>query len=170
MPNWCQNELAVYGPKDQVKEVYQLLVDELEDDKISVTFDRLIPMPKILLKVQRGFNRIDGKDVRAWIEEGEWPNTTARLPDEGEQLLIDAIGYPDWYEWAIANWGTKWDATEAKILRPLTEYNDEAEFAVTFDTAWSPPEPVINTLQERFEKLSIGSFFREDGMQIAGWL
>ncbi|MYA41609.1 MAG: hypothetical protein F4Z31_07650 [Gemmatimonadetes bacterium] len=169
MPNWCQNELSVYGPKDQVREIYDLIVNELEDDKIAVTFDRVIPMPKILQKVTTGGTKIDGEYVTTWVNEGEWPDVKARKLNEGEQLLIDAIGYPSWYEWAIDNWGTKWDACESRLITPFEVWEDEAEFAVAFDTAWSPPEPFFNALQERFENVRVGGFYREDGLQFAGY-
>ena len=41
----------------------------------------------------------------------------------------------NWRTWSIENWGTKWNAYESEILPD--------EFAFAFDTAWSPPYPVI---------------------------
>ena len=38
-----------------------------------------------------------------------------------------------------------------------------------FDTAWSPPEPVIQALREKFEEVNITAFFDEPGMEIAGY-
>lgn len=46
-----------------------------------------------------------------------------------------------WYEWNIANWGTKWGGYDAGRLNPAT---------VQFDTAWSHPTPVIVALSQKF--------------------
>lgn len=49
-------------------------------------------------------------------------------------------GYPSWYKWALAHWGTKWNASM---------YRDDPEtLEVWFETAWSTPEPVIKLLVE----------------------
>ena len=39
----------------------------------------------------------------------------------------------------------------------------------TFDTAWSPPEPVIFALRNKFPDVGITAFFDEPGMAIAGY-
>jgi len=45
-----------------------------------------------------------------------------------------------WYDWRVQNWGTKWDAGDGR-------FNDD-QTAFTFDTAWSPPLPIIKKLAE----------------------
>jgi len=46
----------------------------------------------------------------------------------------------DWYSWRVQNWGTKWDGYDGR-------FNDD-QTTFTFDTAWSPPLPVIKKLAE----------------------
>jgi len=46
----------------------------------------------------------------------------------------------DWYSWRVENWGTKWDGYDGR-------FNDD-QTAFTFDTAWSPPLPIIKKLAE----------------------
>ena len=57
---------------------------------------------------------------------------------EGEIAIdnLEKYGFQDWYNWSIHNWGTKWDACNSHI-----ESDDEDYIFITFDTAWSPPEP-----------------------------
>lgn len=45
-----------------------------------------------------------------------------------------------WYEWNRKGWGTKWNAYDQEI------HDDH----VQFDTAWSHPFPVIETLSQKF--------------------
>lgn len=44
----------------------------------------------------------------------------------------------DWYGWRVQNWGTKWEGYSGR-------FNDD-QTVFTFDTAWSPPLPVIKEL------------------------
>ena len=46
----------------------------------------------------------------------------------------------EWYDWRVENWGTKWDGYDGRIS------DDGSTF--TFDTAWSPPLPIIKKLAE----------------------
>ncbi len=55
---------------------------------------------------------------------------------------IEQYGYADWYDWRIANWGTKWNSYDVTINK------DERE--VAFHTAWSFPGPIAAALTERF--------------------
>jgi hypothetical protein len=75
---------------------------------------------------------------------------------------------PDWwYNWNVANWGTKWNCLEVwhdraddSVIDGKTSYN--------FDTAWSPAEPVIAALAKQFPTLSITHRYCEGGMGYAG--
>jgi hypothetical protein len=46
----------------------------------------------------------------------------------------------DWYGWRVQNWGTKWTGYEGRFT------DDQTIF--TFETAWSPPLPIIKKLAE----------------------
>lgn len=50
----------------------------------------------------------------------------------------------EWYEWNVANWGTKWGAKE--LFFDVSEGRDEV--TITFDTAWSPPTPIFDAIHE----------------------
>ena len=65
----------------------------------------------------------------------------------------------DWYNWCITNWGTKWDACHSGY--------EAAEGTATyyFDTAWSPPEPVINAFLDQFPNVDMCYTYREE----QGW-
>lgn len=58
----------------------------------------------------------------------------------------ELYGHTSWYGWSIANWGTKWNSYS---FRELSENDGHFEF--TFETAWSPPEPIFAALADRPE-------------------
>ena len=49
-------------------------------------------------------------------------------------------GNNNWYDWSIANWGTKWNAYSC--------YLDEENNVIEFDSAWACPLPVLDKLAE----------------------
>ena len=68
------------------------------------------------------------------------------------------------YDWAVRTWGTKWDASDG-IIEVLGE-----TVMISFYSAWGPPEGVANELRERYPDVSMSMFYREPGMQFAGYL
>jgi len=71
----------------------------------------------------------------------------------------------DWYEWSIENWGTKWDACE-----PFIDHNDIDYFAVSFETAWSPPIAWIENIMKDFPGLQFTLEYDEPGVGFGGRL
>lgn len=55
-----------------------------------------------------------------------------------------------WYSWRNANWGTKWNAN---VEYETTSNWENGEVVIEFNTAWSPPDPIIKTLVKEFPKL-----------------
>ena len=53
---------------------------------------------------------------------------------------------PNWYDWSIENWGTKWGAYDGQIV---------ADDMVTFLTAWSTPAAAIQKLSAKYPKVEI---------------
>jgi hypothetical protein len=56
---------------------------------------------------------------------------------------------PAWYSWAIANWGTKWNASESRYS------TTNPQSVIWFDTAWDPPVPVFEALAKGFPEHEI---------------
>ena len=68
--------------------------------------------------------------------------------------------------WRVNSWGTKWNSSCAEIT-----YEDEETLEYQFDTAWSPPEPIILQLREKFgDDVHISAFYDEPSMEFAGYL
>lgn len=75
--------------------------------------------------------------------------------------MVAKHGYSSWYDFNIANWGTKWDvsADNAEIV-------DANTLTAGFDSAWAPPIEAYNKLLELgFE---VEAFYYEPGMQYVG--
>ena len=76
--------------------------------------------------------------------------------------------------WRVKNWGTKWNATESLVccertsdgVKEIPITDQEAHF--WFDTAWSPPFPVIDALGRQFPDLTFELGYCEDGMCFHG--
>ena len=75
-----------------------------------------------------------------------------KYPEEeaaGKRRLLNIVetGYPDWYEWSCANWGTMWNS----YCFGIDEIDDE-RLRFHFATAWSFPTPIFEKLATlRFE-------------------
>jgi hypothetical protein len=67
----------------------------------------------------------------------------------------------DWYDWNIANWGTKWDASEVSV----TEKEDGSAVQYNFNTPWAPPVSVLQRLSRKFPKVEFELQFEEE----QGW-
>lgn len=71
------------------------------------------------------------------------------LLKDGEIYVNNYIqyGFTTWYNWRVANWGTKWSAYEVDADRPNA--------MISFNTAWSTPMPIFEELSRKFPDLSI---------------
>jgi hypothetical protein len=134
MPNWCSNNIRVSGPDAALNEFAEWL-----DDGNNL-LSKIIPTPEELTKVQSPFNGTK----------------------EESDALIAKYGHNNWYDWNIANWGTKWD------VEPNLQTND-GEIGLVFESAWSPPQRAIALLAEKFDDLSFYHAYLEEGMGFVGY-
>ena len=138
MPNWCSNS-ATFSHEDPA--MIKRLVDAYNSGK---TMSGFFPCPQ------------------------ELADATAPNRDEGANTdaLIEKYGAADWYQWALDNWGTKWDfgADEGDTL---TVDEGSNEVSIYFDTAWAPP---ISFYQEMEDELGfhIKATYFEPGMGFVG--
>jgi hypothetical protein len=97
-----------------------------------------IPCPKELLDTESQFNTNDA-----------------------EKANLEKFGYGSWYDFNVANWGTKWDVGDAS-----SEVMDANTLKASFDTAWAPPIEAYARLEELgFE---VEAFYYEPGMAFVG--
>lgn len=71
-------------------------------------------------------------------------------------------GYLDWYDWSVANWGTKWDAYSVSLVE------EEGKLIYRFDTAWSTPAPFIQKMVETFTTLDFEHWYFDEGHNFWG--
>jgi hypothetical protein len=152
MPNWCANSLKLVAStadsEKKLAEIVQELSRAKEAGDDASIFNLVKPIPEAL-KITAGF-----------LGAGT-PEQTALL--EAEKRNLETYGYKNWYDFAIAEWGTKWDAR--------TE-NDSFEVSgnqvtIFFDTAWSPPMGIYYALEEMGFKVE--ATYVEQGMGYIGY-
>ena len=85
-------------------------------------------------------------------------NKSVPLPPEEEE---------NWYNWHIANWGTKWDLSSDTYFNSLME---EKELEYQFNTAWGPPINWLATVSEMYPLLTFSLKYAESGCNFAGLL
>src|SRR5262249_32909329 len=97
MPNWCENDLTVKGPKDKVQEFIQ----RAEGPNGCLDFNAFVPYPERFLALDKAAEEWDDRNRNdPELHYGDRPK--------------DGFNQGG-YEWCIANCGTKWNACEASV-------------------------------------------------------
>jgi hypothetical protein len=120
------------------KQFTKLIQGITNDSEQPLDFDRVIPTPKELLETSAP-NRTNAKEMK------------------------DKYGYEDWYEFRVSKWGTKWNASDVDL-----QLTSPTSLSISFNTAWSPPIPVIEAIAEKYPFASISLEYYEEGMGFAG--
>jgi hypothetical protein len=150
MPNWCTNMISIKAESEQQVEA---ICEALKSENSSFDFSKIVPYPERYAELDRiadAWRGSDGKDRYNSKDVG-------KAPTDG----FNQGGY----QWRLDNWGTKWyvDAGDISISRP---YPDQVIFC--FDTAWSPPEPIVSKLSEMFPTAEFVLRYSEPGMAVKG--
>ena len=67
-----------------------------------------------------------------------------------------------------AEWGTKWDVTDAEVLAEDDLGDDRVSVDLLFDTAWSPPIEAVETFLGENEDYSVRMQYFEPGIAFVG--
>jgi len=146
MPNWCSNEVQIDGTKEDIAKFREECFTEHKGSPV-LDFAKIIPEPDYD-KPQKDGTHNDGVQT-----EFKWE-------------------MPDWWNWRNDNWGTKWNLVPHHD-GDLTDYDIDSgkdSISMSFDTAWEPPNGIYNAIVDRYPDLDINWFYREDGVQMSGWL
>jgi hypothetical protein len=83
------------------------------------------------------------------------------MPKELENTVSPGDN-PNWYDWCVDNWGTKWDV-EAKLI-----YEDEESLEYFFISAWSPPVAWLKKVARDYPKLRFRLKYEEQNIGFMG--
>ena len=147
MPNYCNNVVEIQGP--------QHILKTLVDHKLD--FQKIHPYPPEL-------------DITAG-REGADDSPEQKALVAAEEANLKKHGYKNWYDWCVANWGTKWNAggdNDAMQVDYDEDVNNQGIALFQFDTAWAPPLGVLEKLMETHPELSIECRYHEPGVGFFG--
>jgi hypothetical protein len=142
MPNWCFNILEASGPEEEAQRF-------LDETGPFLEFNKIVPMHK----------ELEGTTAPARPPHGAGTHAL-ELWAQKQIDLVMKYGAADWYDWCVENWGTKWE--------PGFESQQKTENGYSFDTAWSPPTPVIARLSELYPALIFTLTYAEPGNYFGG--
>ena len=145
MPNHIANRISGSG-LDEIRKL-------LKGPEDIVDFNMVIPMPSGLQDATADMSADAARDVfrgvphktyheRQKIENYDdktWANFIRCLNN------IRETGHATWYEWSIANWGTKWNAYSVE---------DRGD-SLRFETAWGMPTEVLTAVLSALQEKEI---------------
>ena len=138
MPNWCNNGITL-------RHADPAMIDRVIKGKEGLLME-FLPTPKPLMETMAG--SFGDTDKQRELELKEQEN-------------FRIYGAKNWYDWNIANWGTKWDFALENVER-----QDANTVTAAFDSAWAPPIGAYEKLMELgFE---ITAYYYEPGMAFVG--
>ena len=166
MPNWVRNNISFYGDENEIER----LRSKVRSPDSAFDFNQIVFMPeslniedgsssRIAIACYRAYenNKKSCKEYdenqAAWVKEKtfeEWVQIGKVYADNEKQY-----GYATWYDWRIANWGTKWPATDP-VWKSATK--------VSFDTAWSPPVRIYDQLAKMFPSVVMEIEYADEDM------
>ena len=141
MPNWCNNNLTL---QHEDPAMIKRAADALDRGEFLQEF---IPVPE-QLKIVAG-------SVGDPVEQAKLEADTKRNVEE--------LGYGNWYDFQVNEWGTKWDVGE----QGCSDIHPDGKMLHTyFDSAWSPPIAAYEKLTAM--GFTVGAMYYEGGMAYAG--
>jgi hypothetical protein len=146
MPNWCSNSVQVAGPKE--------FIQGLAAAATAGDFCKFIkPVPETLTNTAAG-SFSDAADQTA--------------QELREKSNLDKYGYRHWYDFCVAEWGTKWDVGGEDTYVEVTENLETGKWILnfSFDSAWSPPIEIYEALAELEHEVE--AYYYEPGMAFCG--
>jgi hypothetical protein len=150
MPNHVTNILKISGDYKLIEQCRK----EIKGSKRAIDFNKIKPMPKVLqgttsptrivTKAERDVQLQAVKTYKASGNKNPYDKPRVDLTAKMAKECRDKYGATDWYDWAVHNWGTKWNA-----------YSIESRSydVIKFETAWSLPFDLYVALSAKYPKL-----------------
>ena len=141
MPNWCNNNLTL---QHEDPAMIKRAAEALERGEFLAEF---IPVPEQL------------QIVAGCVGD---PDEQRKLEAQTKRN-VEELGYGNWYDYCVGEWGTKWDvgADGSTDIHP-----DGKMLHTYFDSAWAPPVRAYEKLTEL--GFTVGAMYYEPGMAYCG--
>lgn len=158
MPNWCFQEFEVTGNADDLKTFVKATEIKNDEGHVRYGLNHLFPIPEELANTVSGWS--SNEEEQAEREKQYAANT-------------EKYGWKDWYDWAYANWSTKWGACEFDwnhfdAVAPIV-YEDEQTIIVGyFESAWGPASGLIKKISGDYPNLIFSITFTEESNAFFG--
>jgi hypothetical protein len=141
MPNWCNNNLTL---QHEDPAMITRAAEALDRGEFLAEF---IPVPEQL--------QIVAGSVGDPEEQRKLEAQTKRNVEE--------LGYGNWYDYCVGEWGTKWDVGDDS----QSDIHPDGKMLHTyFDSAWAPPIRAYEKLTEL--GFTVGAMYYEPGMAYCG--
>ena len=165
MPNHVQNRLKIVGKKEDIENV----INSVKSDREVIDFNKIVPMPielditssskgDIGLAIIKKLGAKTSKFEDIYLQRfNEFTDDEAeRMINVGLNYLRNIIkyGYPNWYEWRLENWNTKWNAYDTEL---------KTENEIWFNTAWNNvAEKIVRKLSLMFPNVTFEYSFSDE--------
>jgi hypothetical protein len=142
MPNWCNNSVELYHDDAAMLERARKAFDD------GTLLNEFIPVPASL-QIVAGRVGDDNNPEQIKLHEQTMHN-------------LSTYGYANWYDYCVAEWGTKWDiGADGQPAQDI-----DGGLMLSFDSAWSPPIGAYEKLVNM--GFRIRAMYYEPGMAFAG--
>lgn len=161
MPNWCSNDIVIYGNHDNLFAFYKTYIQEkvVQEDKKYKIWKEENPNASLL----------ETANFIAYVQKDDVLSTFVPCPDEYlSQKGFNSGGY----EWCLQNWGTKWSESSTMEVTNDWAYSNGAneinKIYYSFDSPWGPPIDGYKKISERFPNLYFTHLYSEPMMDFMG--
>ena len=138
MPNWCSNQLVLqHEDTAQIRRA-------IDAFKSVALLNEFCPCPTEL------------RDFK--------PEKPGFLEQDQKNANLVKYGFESWYEWSIANWGTKWDVGDEDHEDEYQKGDNEV--ILYFESAWAPPIIAMEHLESA--GFTVTLYYWEPGMAFCG--
>ena len=169
MPNHTSQRLIVTGENGHLGDLLEAVKSTGANEETGKTsgfcLQSIIPMPEVLHAVSCPVKVVSEVDYKKFLtEEKPFPGMGGPITKKMQKEYIKLYGFDNWYDWALDNWGTKWD-----VYSVGKWYKQKNKASITFQSAWSPVNKVIQVLSGRFHELTFNLKFSDEGGFFLGY-
>lgn len=174
MPNHTANNFTITGPLVDIHR----FIKAVKNDNSNLDFNGVFPMPEDLrmttspvrIQTQEEIDKIwadwnkkkEAGELDTWqLKEGKpWG---LGMTQEKHDKLLAKYGFTNWYDWAIANWGTKWNAYDVGEWTIDEGANGDGRATIYYETAWSPVTDLWLKVSKEYPTLEFFHEFADEG-------